>query len=688
MAESAVPDEATVETWIAAGRHAEAAEALRRRGDLARAQQLYERLWDWVHAAEVAAERGDRPSLVRLHLDGKNLPEAARTFQAVVHGIGGAPGTPSELGRVAEIYEKRHLFAEAAQAREAMGLLADARQLYLRSGLLLEAARIDETLGRAREAGLVYERFLAEEPGAPEARRAHLRLGRILLSFQRLDEAVRHLQAATRGTVSEPVGQEARQRLVVALAQLGYRDAAGTLLDAMGEQPPLDDFLAAARRSDEAEAPELRLGGRYLVIRLLGAGGMGRVYLARDVFSGRDVAVKVVAPPTDERLAVGYKRFVREAQVVSALHHPNLVGVVAFHEDLGLLAMEYLPGGTLADRLPGPLTPSAVRQLGLQLAAGLEAAHAHGVVHRDLKPANIFFAASGEAKLGDFGVAHLQELGATQTAGFIGTLAYMSPEQISGAPVSFATDVYALGVTLFQALTGRLPFSGPDFVAQHLGEAPAAPSSLRPGLPHAWDALIHRALEKDPRARHPTLESLRRELSDLPQDPVAMPVATVVPVAEPAAAANTRYAIQGPWAPAKTRAVMAATDKRLGREVLLERLDTTYLATPEGTAHLAWLRALARHGGPRLQRVLAVERNSDGIVVVFEAPTGQPTPLSALSPSLRKQLLAGLGSLHQEGVAHGSLSGAIIADAESVLAVIAGYAPTGMTVEEELLLIR
>ena len=110
--------------------------------------------------------------------------------------------------------------------------------------------------------------------------------------------------------------------------------------------------------------------------------------------------------------------------------------------------------------------------MALDIIGGLEAAHHRGVVHRDVKPANIFFDARGTAKLGDFGVAHLVDLGQTQTGGLIGTLAYMSPEQITGAPISIAADLYALGVTLFEVVTGRLPFLGPDFVAQHLGEEP------------------------------------------------------------------------------------------------------------------------------------------------------------------------------------------------------------------------
>ena len=131
--------------------------------------------------------------------------------------------------------------------------------------------------------------------------------------------------------------------------------------------------------------------------------------------------------------------------------------------------------------------------MALEIIGGLEAAHHRGVVHRDIKPANIFFDARGTAKLGDFGVAHLVDLGQTQTGGLIGTLAYMSPEQITGAPITIAADLYSLGITLFEALTGRLPFLGPDFVAQHLGEAAAGADQRSP-------TTVAR-LGSDPRAR-------------------------------------------------------------------------------------------------------------------------------------------------------------------------------------------
>src|SRR5690606_3358529 len=167
-----------------------------------------------------------------------------------------------------------------------------------------------------------------------------------------------------------------------------------------------------------------------------------------------------------------------------------------------------------------------VRRLALELLAGLGLAHERGVIHRDVKPANVFLDARGSAKLGDFGVAHLLDLGQTQTGGLIGTLAYMSPEQVTGAPLPVAADPYAVGVTLFEARAGRPPFLGPDFVAQHLGEAPPDIADLVPEAA-GWSPILGRLLGKDPDARPTstsevaqaiaTLEASRPRALDLPR---------------------------------------------------------------------------------------------------------------------------------------------------------------------------
>ena len=241
------------------------------------------------------------------------------------------------------------------------------------------------------------------------------------------------------------------------------------------------------------------------------------MFLATDEVAGRQVAIKMFFA-AGARGGAAYERFVREARLASTLRHPSLVEVYDVSVERGFLVMEYLPGGSLAQRLAAGerLSPAQVRRMALDIIGGLEAAHHRGVVHRDVKPANIFFDARGTAKLGDFGVAHLVDLGQTQTGGLIGTLAYMSPEQITGAPISIAADLYSLGVTLFEAVTGRLPFLGPDFVAQHLGEEPPAATSVaaehraRAGIRSSRGLLV-----KNPRERTPTLADLRRQLEAL-----------------------------------------------------------------------------------------------------------------------------------------------------------------------------
>src|SRR5258706_4829727 len=194
--------------------------------------------------------------------------------------------------------------------------------------------------------------------------------------------------------------------------------------------------------------------------------------------------------------------------------------------------------------------------MALDIIGGLEAAHHRGVVHRDVKPANVFFDARGTAKLGDFGVAHLLDLGQTQTGGLIGTLAYMSPEQITGAPLTIAADLYALGITLFEALTGRLPYLGPDFVAQHLGEAPPAPTTVRTEVAAGWDPILLGLLAKNPDERTASITALRTQLEalDLGGRPLVLPLPIPrdsglhkigdLVTEDPAAAARPRYQVQ------------------------------------------------------------------------------------------------------------------------------------------------
>jgi serine/threonine-protein kinase len=340
------------------------------------------------------------------------------------------------------------------------------------------------------------------------------------------------------------------------------------------------------------------------------------------------------------------------------LRHPNVVEVRDVDETLGMMVMEYLPGGTLADRfLPRRgLLPAEARRVALEVLSALEAAHQHGVVHRDLKPANILFDAAGTAKLGDFGVAHLVDAGQTQTAGLIGTLAYMSPEQVTGAPITFAADLYALGVTLHEMLTGALPFPGPDFVAQHIGDAPPPT-----GLGKAWDAVVHRLLEKAPEARFGSIDEARAALTAIAPSAVANAPGTPPPATAVVATPAERYIDRREIGATAWSRLFEATDARLGRVVVLEE----FAAPLE--AHLPMLRALARAGGPHFQRLLRIDNRT----VVYEAIAG-----SALAPPLaaaaQATVMRALAPLHAEGHGHGALRGAIALCAGEPVVRIAG----------------
>ncbi|MFI5166062.1 MAG: protein kinase [Thermoanaerobaculales bacterium] len=273
------------------------------------------------------------------------------------------------------------------------------------------------------------------------------------------------------------------------------------------------------------------LGG-YRVVRLLGAGGMGEVYEAVDLRLGRHVALKVLpgrmaADP--ERL----QRFTRETRALAALNHPGIVTIYSVDEAEGehFFTMELVQGKTLAECIPaGGLELGALLDLAVLLADALGAAHECGIVHRDLKPSNVMVTGAGRVKVLDFGVAKLRpgtaapggDLAPTETPTadgmLLGTMAYMSPEQFTGKPVDARSDLFSLGVVLYEMACGRLPFSGPniaDLMAQVLNQTPASLRSYNPRLPATLERLIFRCVEKDPAHRPASAAEVRAELEAL-----------------------------------------------------------------------------------------------------------------------------------------------------------------------------
>ena len=721
--------DAEVAAWIAAGAYARAAHALWRRGTpeaLRTAQALFERLWDHPNAAAVARQRGEPLELLRLSLLGQDLATAGMLIAQV-------PGwSRDEQLRAAEILTAQRRFGEAAVLRERLGDLAGARALFAQAERPLDVGRLAEQAGDVRGALQAYEQFLALEEDVP-ARAAdaggeagpaldHVRarrgLARALQRLDRPDEAVPILQdarrlARARADAAEHLdGIEAE--LAAGLQALGATAVVRPLLVAYHarhrDQPmPLDAADLVSRTAQAPPAPAEaertpRLLGRYRLLRLLGAGGHGRVYLAEDEAGGPQVAVKLLpgaprdgAPGTAaRRLDELHRRFTREAQVLRDLRHPNLVAVHAFHADAGVLVMEYLPGGSLAQlgERAVPLPPSRVRAVLLDALAGLEAAHAAGVLHRDLKPANFFLTATGTVKLGDFGAAHLQELGATQTESLVGTLAYMAPEQLTGAPLSFATDLYALGVTAFQLLTGQLPFSGPDFASQHLNTPPPVLRTLRPELPAPWGALCAQLLAKPPAQRGDSLGAVRQAVRALPVEAEALDPARL-PRSEPPHPPGAAAQDASPDTPPASDTLIETTpystlhvgsEPRTGRPVVTEHFAPGLLQSEAGAAHLRWLRAIARLGGPGLQRVLRIDLEgpegrdgqAGGAVVSYEAPLGPPASAQApLQDDDLRLLREVLALLHGAGVVHGAVERSVLCEPAGAMLQVHGRGPLG-----------
>ncbi|MGE0452234.1 MAG: serine/threonine-protein kinase [Vicinamibacteria bacterium] len=249
--------------------------------------------------------------------------------------------------------------------------------------------------------------------------------------------------------------------------------------------------------------------GKYRVVRLLGAGAMGEVYLGEDPLIGRSVAIKVMKPGAEE----DHERFRQEARIVGGLSHPNIVVLheFGFHEERPYLVMQYLPGASLEDWLRGEHTLGEHVRIMEGLVGALDYAHGRGVLHRDLKPSNVQVTPEGECRLMDFGIARVPEAKLTATGTIMGTPAYMAPEILGDAHYSTRADNYSAAVVLYEMLAGRNPFLGQTVsstLTNVLNREPQPLSSLRPEAPAELSAAIMAQLQKDPRSRPADLSGL------------------------------------------------------------------------------------------------------------------------------------------------------------------------------------
>ncbi len=342
-----------------------------------------------------------------------------------------------------------------------------------------------------------------------------------------------------------------------------------------------------------------QLGERYQVEARIGAGGMAEVFRGFDPVLSRTVAIKVLLPQFARDTSFVH-RFRREAQAAARLNQPNIVGVYdsGSDDDTQYIVMEFIEGRTLAEFMSAGRRPTPVQaaEIAQKIAAAIAAAHAQGVIHRDIKPGNVMVTRDGTVKVMDFGIARM--LGpetAPQTSAVLGTASYLSPEQAQGTPVDARTDIYSLGAVLYELLTGRPPFTGDSSVAvayKQVNETPELPSSLNPDVSPSMDAVVMKALSKNPSNRYQSAEEFSADLARV----IAGQQVEATPLM-PALAGGATQVISRP--PAHT-AVLPPTEE------------------PEGSGRKVWLGVLI---GLLLFALLAA-----GGYLIVSSLTGDDTP--------------------------------------------------------------
>ena len=299
-------------------------------------------------------------------------------------------------------------------------------------------------------------------------------------------------------------------------------------------------------------SPGALFDGRYRIVGRLGQGGMARVFLAQDESLHRQVAVKVLADRhSDDPHFI--ERFQREARAAARLNHPNIVQVYDQSQTAGMsyIVQEYVEGETLKDliRRESPIEPRRAITIGLQILAALRVAHQQGVIHRDVKPQNILVQPDGKIKVADFGIASAGDTEMTEAGSIVGTAQYLAPEQARGLPVGPPADLYAVGIVLYEMLSGRVPFEGDAAVTvamRHVQEAPEALTDRNPLVPVALESVVMRALSKDPTQRYQSADQMGIELDRVRQ---GLPISDETTIIGAATIAMTQLASETLVAP-------------------------------------------------------------------------------------------------------------------------------------------
>jgi len=546
------------------GCHVAAAEVLLRKGDLKRAAELFLEGNQPVRAAEALQQLGDAQNAARIlgeyHRERGEDAEAAHHLELAgeFFAAGDLYRKLEDPGRAALAYERAGDRVQAAEMFRLAGHPARAAQCFEKAGRWDEAAecwaeagdagRQAQALvraGRLLAAGEAYHQQGADEEAikilqqipatSPDFALASAVLGRIFQRRGELSLAIKKLRQAV-GT-----GELGRHDLPLYYALAQAHESHGELHEAVDLY---EKILACDYHYEDAEArlkalkTRLAEGGgaqaapaeaaaaitarksepaRYQILSELGRGGMGIVYKAKDTVLDRVVAFKVLPDALKEN-PQALKNFLREAQSAAQLNHPNIVTVYDAGEQDGryYIAMEYVDGNTLKEivRRRGAIAPGGVLHVLVQMCEALAYAHDKKIVHRDIKTANAMWTRDRKAKIMDFGLAKVVEEVRNHTTLVSGTPYYMSPEQTLGRNVDHRTDIYSLGVTLFELATGRLPFTEGNIPYHHVHTPPPDPRSIHPEVPELLAGIIARCLRKDPAERYQSTREILAEVRE------------------------------------------------------------------------------------------------------------------------------------------------------------------------------
>jgi tetratricopeptide (TPR) repeat protein len=486
------------------GESKEAAVCFEEAGDFLAAGDLYRLLEDYARAGECFQRQGEHG-------------QAAEMFALA-----------GDTARAADGYERSGEFREAADCYAALAQPEKQAELLERAGELLRAGRIFHQEGQDEAAIGVLQQL---EPGQHDFSEASALLSDIFEARGQLSLAIRKLQQAIGDreldrdslpvfyslaslySANDNVQEAVEVFEKVRAFDYHYKDVEQQLTDARAR-------LETATRTAEALPPAAAPAGdespsRYEILGELGRGGMGIVYRAKDTLLDRTVAYKVLPDSLLEN-ANALQNFMREAKAAAKLNHPNIVTVYDTGAQGGryYIAMEFVDGTTLKEilRRRGPIAPAGILHVLVQICEALAYAHDKKVIHRDIKTANVMWARDKKAKLMDFGLAKVVEEVRNHTTVVSGTPYYMSPEQTLGKNVDHRTDIYSLGVTLFELATATVPFKEGNIPYHHVHTAPPDVAALQPNLPVALANVIRRCLLKDPGERYQTATEILDEM--------------------------------------------------------------------------------------------------------------------------------------------------------------------------------